>query len=102
MTPWTINAAFFSYFSNKNWSFRLEFRDPTDSNYLFTQRLELHARAWQQLEHPNVGKFFGLAFNFGYMPALILEFYENSTVVKYVEGQGNEAKLDMVSGFRFV
>jgi hypothetical protein len=61
--------------------------------------LERAARVWQDLEHPNVSEFFGLAFNFGYMPALILPFYGNGTVIEYVKDKDNETKLNMVSVF---
>jgi hypothetical protein len=54
------------------------------------------------LNHPNVSEFYGLAFNFGYMPALILPFYENGNVVEYVREKDGEAKLDMVSIFCFL
>lgn len=62
----------------------------------FKERLEQYARVWQDLQHPNVAEFIGLAFNFGYMPALILSFYGNGTVVEYVKEKDNEARLDMV------
>lgn len=59
-------------------------------------RLVNNAWIWQYLKHPNVSEFYGLAFNFGYMPALILPFYGNATVVEYVKEKDNEIKLDMV------
>jgi serine/threonine protein kinase len=62
----------------------------------FKQRLEREARVWRCLEHSNVSEFYGLAFSFGYMPALILPFYSNGNVVEYVREKGDEAKLDMV------
>jgi serine/threonine protein kinase len=62
----------------------------------FKQRLEKEARVWRSLEHPNVSEFYGLAFNFGYMPALILPFYGHGNVVDYVRNKDNTAKLDMV------
>ena len=55
-----------------------------------------NAWIWQYLKHPNVSEFYGLAFNFGYMPALILPFYGNATVVDYVKEKDEEIKLDMV------
>jgi len=60
------------------------------------QRLEREARIWRRLEHPNVSEFYGLAFNFGYMPALILPYYGNGNVVDYVREKNSGAKLDMV------
>lgn len=63
------------------------------------QRLEREARIWRRLEHPNVSEFYGLAFNFGYMPALILPYYGNGNVVDYVREKNSGAKLDMVSLF---
>ncbi|KIM79277.1 hypothetical protein PILCRDRAFT_823532 [Piloderma croceum F 1598] len=63
----------------------------------FTERLEYEARTWQHLKHPNVSEFYGLAFNFGHMPALILPFYDNGTVVDYVSEKDNNARLDMVT-----
>ena len=60
------------------------------------QRLEREAQIWQHLKHPNVSEFYGLAFNFGYMPALILPFYSNGNVVEYVSQKNEETKLNMV------
>jgi serine/threonine protein kinase len=62
----------------------------------FKQRLEREALIWRQLKHPNVSGFYGLAFSFGYMPALILPFYGRGNVVEYVRGKDDEVKLDMV------
>jgi serine/threonine protein kinase len=62
----------------------------------FKERLEREAHIWQHLKHPNVSEFYGLAFNFGYMPALILPFYGNGTVVEYLKERSNEARLAMV------
>jgi len=62
----------------------------------FKERLEKHALHWQDLHHPNVSEFLGLAYNFGYMPSLILPFYGNGNVVGYVKEKNDEAKLDMV------
>lgn len=68
-------------------------------NILLIQRLEHEARIWEYLEHPNVSEFFGLAFNVGSMPALILPFYGNGTVVQYVKEKDDQARLDMVFAF---
>jgi len=70
----------------------------SNPNFLqtFKERLERHATKWLQLQHPNVSEFFGLAYNFGYMPALILPFYGNGTVIEYVMHKNDEARLDMV------
>ncbi|KIM75589.1 hypothetical protein PILCRDRAFT_78699 [Piloderma croceum F 1598] len=62
----------------------------------FNKRLEYEARIWHHLKHPNVSEFYGIAFNLGYMPALILPFYSNGTVIEYVREKGNESRLDMV------
>jgi serine/threonine protein kinase len=62
----------------------------------FKQRLGIQARVWRRLQHPNVSEFYGLAFSFGYMPALILPFYPKGNVVDYVRKADDEAKLDMV------
>ena len=66
---------------------------------LITQRLEREAHVWQYLDHPNVSEFLGLAFNFGYMPALILPVYGNGTVMEYVKEKDIETRLDMVPVF---
>jgi O-antigen/teichoic acid export membrane protein len=68
-------------------------------NVFVTQRLERQARVWQHLQHPNVAEFFGLAFSFGYMPALILPFYGNGTVIEFVKEKDDQVKLDMVLCF---
>jgi serine/threonine protein kinase len=62
----------------------------------FKERLEREALVWRRLQHPNVAQFYGLAFSFGYMPALILPFYSNGGVVEYVRGKNDRSKLDMV------
>jgi len=70
----------------------------SNSDFLtkFTERLKQEARVWQHLKHQNITEFYGLAFNFGYMPALILPFYGKGTVVEYVKGKDNKFKLDAV------
>jgi serine/threonine protein kinase len=62
----------------------------------FKQNLEREALIWRRLKHPNVSEFYGLAFSFGYMPALVLPFYGNGNVVEYVMEKDDEFKLDMV------
>jgi serine/threonine protein kinase len=62
---------------------------------MIPQRLEEPALVWQRLKHPNVSEFYGLSFNFGYMPALVLPFYGNGNVVDHVRQKDNDAKLDM-------
>jgi serine/threonine protein kinase len=60
------------------------------------ERLERESQDWQHLQHPNVSEFLGLVSNFVDVPALILPFYGNGTVVDYVKDKDNETKLDMV------
>jgi len=62
----------------------------------FKERLEHEAHIWHHLQHQNVSEFYGIAFNFGYMPALILPFYSNGTVVEYANKKDDEAKKDLV------
>ena len=102
-------SRFLSYFNKEIVKFRFEttafsiyFLVPSsspDTNTLLTQRLEKHALRWQDLHHPNVSEFLGLAYDFGYMPALILPFYGNGNVVGYVKEKNDETKLDMVLVF---
>jgi len=62
----------------------------------FKERLEHEAHIWHHLQHRNVSEFYGIAFNFGYMPALILPFYGNGTVVDYANKKDDETKKDLV------
>jgi serine/threonine protein kinase len=49
------------------------------------QRLHEHGKIWQQFDHPHVAHFYGLAFNCGNLPALILTFYPNGNIVEYLK-----------------
>jgi len=62
----------------------------------FRERLEREARTWQYLKHPNVSEFYGLAFNFGHMPAMISPLYGNETVVEYIKEKDHDTRLAMV------
>jgi hypothetical protein len=64
--------------------------------------LELEVLIWRHLKHPNVSEFYGLAFGLGYMPALILLFYGNGTIINYVKEKNNATRLDMVFCVRFL
>lgn len=63
----------------------------------FRKRLEREARIWLSLKHPNVAEFYGLAFNIGHMPALILAFYGNGTVVEYAKNKDNDVRVEVVT-----
>jgi hypothetical protein len=64
------------------------------------QRLHEHGKVWRRFEHPNVAHFYGLAFNCGNMPALILTFYSNGNIMEYLKAS-DASKLILVYIFYF-
>ena len=62
------------------------------------QALEKDGRIWKSFNHPNVARFYGLAFNCGIMPALVLEFYPNGNINEFVKQKSlnDEAKFSLV------
>ncbi|TDL23444.1 kinase-like protein, partial [Rickenella mellea] len=42
-------------------------------------------RNWRLLVHPNVCNFYGLCFDYGYLPALVVQFHENGNVMEYLQ-----------------
>jgi len=58
------------------------------------EKLNLHAEAWIRLKHPNVLPFYGISNDFGYLPALIVEYCENGNVVEFLKDK--EPKPDFV------
>jgi hypothetical protein len=52
---------------------------------------------WRTLNHPNVAIFHGLAFEFGNLPALVLQFYQYNIIDYLKKGEHSDAsKLEMV------
>ena len=62
------------------------------------QELECHGRVWKTFKHTNVARFHGLAFNFGLMPALILDFYPNGNINEFVKTKSltDDCKFNLV------
>ncbi|KAF8634522.1 hypothetical protein AX17_004195 [Amanita inopinata Kibby_2008] len=48
------------------------------------EKLVGHGQRWQEFDHPNVAKFYGLAFDQGLMPALILDYYHKGGILQYL------------------
>jgi len=59
------------------------------------QRLHEHGKVWRRFDHPNVAHFYGLAFNCGNMPALILTFYSNGNIMEYLKAS-DASKLILI------
>ena len=41
--------------------------------------------AWKRLVHPNIGRFHAIVEGFGCAPAMLLPFYRNSNINKYIK-----------------
>lgn len=52
---------------------------------------------WQRLEHANIAKFYGVSYQMGDRPSLVMQWYRNGTAVSYLKGKQKEVKLSMVS-----
>jgi serine/threonine protein kinase len=54
---------------------------------------------WRRLEHPNIAKFYGVSFQLGERPAVVMEWYNNGTAKDFVEGHSFEDRLPLVGNF---
>jgi len=48
-------------------------------------RLKTRAGDWFHFHHPNVSQFLGLSFHHTYMPSLVLPFYPNGNIIRYLD-----------------
>jgi len=58
------------------------------------EMLKMHAEAWLSLKHPNVLPFYGISNDFGYLPALIVEYCGNGNIIEFLKDK--ELKPDYV------
>lgn len=58
---------------------------------------------WRNLQHENVAKLLGLAFNVGNMPSLVLPFYPSGNVMEYIKTENIDqgGRLQLVRSFVF-
>ena len=52
---------------------------------------------WNRLHHPNIAKFYGISFQLGGRPSLVMQWYENGAAPDYLSSRPNERRLDIVS-----
>jgi len=52
---------------------------------------------WNRLDHLNIAKFYGVSFQLGGRPALVMQWYENGAAPNYLSSQPNERRLEIVS-----
>lgn len=52
---------------------------------------------WKRLEHPNIAKFYGVSFQLGGRPALVMQWYENGTAPNYIKDRSMAFRLTLVS-----
>ncbi|KDQ58036.1 hypothetical protein JAAARDRAFT_129693, partial [Jaapia argillacea MUCL 33604] len=62
--------------------------------------LDEHGSRWRRLNHNNVGEFIGISNKYGYMPAIVLRYYEYGNIIKYLENHSGISDLDRL-GFIF-
>lgn len=72
--------------------------------HFLVQQLYIHAAVWQRFNHPNVAHFYGLAFDCGDMPAIIIEDYPHGNVIQYLTAnpqvsQGHKLQLVFIRLF---
>jgi len=60
--------------------------------------LQTAGRIWKKLQHENIARFHGLAFNCGIMPALVLDYYPNGNINDFIKQRGlkDHAKLSLI------
>ncbi|KII90406.1 hypothetical protein PLICRDRAFT_52144 [Plicaturopsis crispa FD-325 SS-3] len=63
----------------------------------FRIKLQHEASRWQVLEHVNVVPFFGLCYELGRMPALVLPYYEKGSVLSYMKSHANASNEEKMA-----
>ncbi|PFH44720.1 hypothetical protein AMATHDRAFT_72209 [Amanita thiersii Skay4041] len=72
------------------------------------ENLLKHARVWVTLKHPNIVQFYGLAFDCGPLPALIMDYYPIGNAFEYLKKrslspiQRVELLRDVASGLNYL
>ncbi|KAF8797484.1 kinase-like protein [Phlegmacium glaucopus] len=70
-----------------------------ESRIEFTKRLCHELTIWRKLSnHPNIAHFLGLTAGFGYLPCLVLPYFEQSNASDYVSRNPNADTLRILSG----
>ncbi|KDQ57963.1 hypothetical protein JAAARDRAFT_69304 [Jaapia argillacea MUCL 33604] len=84
--------------------------DRTDLISKLNKSLTEQAKKWCLLNHPNVGEFLGFSHAFGYMPAMVLLYYCNGNIVKYIQDRESQGvtvdrlalTLDVAKGLEYL
>ncbi|KAF8627079.1 hypothetical protein AX15_004557 [Amanita polypyramis BW_CC] len=64
----------------------------------FNKSFIQHAVRWAEFDHPNVARCIGYAFDFGPMPAIVMEHYKRGNLMDYMKAKSTsfEEKLGLV------
>ena len=72
------------------------------ANFLYSDLVshriyKMKQKRWQKLDHLNVSKVLGLAYNLGYIPTLVLPFYSQGDVLRFLKDKTDNDKLPTVN-----
>ena len=69
----------------------------THLTILLSQRLLKRLDDWQSCEHVNIVPFLGLLHREGHIPSLVIPYYENGDVIRYLKRNPTADRLQLVS-----
>jgi serine/threonine protein kinase len=58
--------------------------------------LDREVGVWKHLNHPNIAKFYGISFQLGGRPALVMQWYEHGAATGFLTSQSDEKRLEIV------
>ncbi|KAK2461109.1 hypothetical protein APHAL10511_006888 [Amanita phalloides] len=64
----------------------------------FTETFKRHTQRWVTFNHANVARCYGYALDFGLMPAIIMDYYSEGEIMKYMKAKCSsfEQKIKMI------
>lgn len=48
------------------------------------EKLAARGAVWKTLKHPNINVFYGIVYDYGYLPALIIEWCSEGNILSYI------------------
>lgn len=60
------------------------------------QHLRKEAMVWKGLQHENIARFYGVSFDIGGRPAVVMQWYQKGTAPQFLKNEPEEKRFEVV------
>ncbi len=60
------------------------------------QHLRKEAMIWKQLRHENIAQFYGVSFQLGGRPAIVMKWYQKGTATEFLKREPPRKRFEVV------